>query len=860
MRRHHFGSFLIAPLLIVGLLSSSAIAAKGNKIQTPKVTSIRECMTRTGRLTVLFLIDESKSLQTSDPENQRVIALKAAAAALTLNVAWTTADGKPYRIEVLFAGFGSVYKDNSEWITLKDGEQRDVIDAIEAFRDKNTQSSTNYLKALEGAEQTFVKKAKDEGDKICKVLVWVSDGALDVDNNSKNTEPEEKAETEICKSDGVADRLRSQEVFTVGFGLSSVDPAKAPDFDLMSGIAIGVDCGSKPGNGKFTAVDIPNELIQSLFGDLGPGVVTSPVQPCADDQSNDQCAEVTFTASKPLDRAKILVSSSKGIESAEIIEPNAEQTPIVADGRAVVAAGEVVASRPLYDFASIVSINFVTQKSYGLWKIRFHGPEAKNAIVAMVFFSDVLAEIAGSDPIDIDRLDPKPILVTVKEFGLVGLEAAGSGTGAEAPALRGFFDFGSSKIEAEVSSVDPASGTYNVSLPKNVIKTLPALGSLTVEPFAKISGYEILFSTSTRQIRIVLGNGMPNIVSSTASDIDKDGVSKISVVIDGPKEGSGSAKILNTVSMTRSPLSDLSSALSIIGSENLVNVAQGSRASVDVEVDPNFAANGALEFVIQVELTSRDGKSEIVPVSFAITMSKPFDLIDFLERFLKMIGIFLVLQSVIIAVAALLLTRLRSLPSTTKFVRGTIEIDADGLVSINGGSVASFVATWVNVDSSIKSASEYQIGGMTFKLFRWDAVKSLIIPERLEVHAKSSPGSINEIAIGNYTYNKRRSEVWALVRSSIGGSWVTTFNRGDVIRAVRDESPLVGSFICVLPDHDERIFGFELEASLNSAPIRASASSAALKVNSGSMGSEVAPPAGPKGPESGESLVKTEFD
>ena len=165
-----FFRLVIACCVFLGVALPAGIAHGSLKSSEETESLIRNCVSQSGHLAAMFLIDESSSLQKSDRSNLRVAALKAAVAALTFNINQKTVSGENYKIEVAFAGFGKSYVKESSWFELSENQDEKLNQIINSFEKRNTQRGTNYLEGLINAQNVLNKKAIDE-KKIKKIAV-----------------------------------------------------------------------------------------------------------------------------------------------------------------------------------------------------------------------------------------------------------------------------------------------------------------------------------------------------------------------------------------------------------------------------------------------------------------------------------------------------------------------------------------------------------------------------------------------------------------------------------------------------------------------------------------------------------------
>ena len=130
-----------------------------------------------------------------------------------------------------------------------------------------------------------------------------------------------------------------------------------------------------------------------------------------------------FTVRSPLSRINVLVGLTPEIDTAAVLNPKNEQVLFATNGKTTEVNQDFLIAKPSFDLSTILNIDVhdnVNDKT-GIWRIQFKGIGARKALVMSVFFSDVQIEIA-SMPIRIDRRNPEPVVVSLRNLGLDGLE------------------------------------------------------------------------------------------------------------------------------------------------------------------------------------------------------------------------------------------------------------------------------------------------------------------------------------------------------------------------------------------------------------------------------------------------------
>ena len=250
---------------IVALVSltnlSSAVADSISAISTD---SIQECISEKRNLDVLMLVDESKSLRENDgkvgndPAGSRVEALRSVAQVLASTVdaskngVASNSSSKPLKVSLAIAGFGAGYTSRYRFADLSGDSMNSVIDKIEAQRELDDDLNTRYHTGLAGAIAEFKDHNKSD-EKVCRLLVWFSDGVHDDDNRNGFSDIEsEQINSQICGEGGLADQLRAEQVFVVAAGLKA-----APNPSPIS-----------VGKIVFTGIDISPSCVMSSFSAL----------------------------------------------------------------------------------------------------------------------------------------------------------------------------------------------------------------------------------------------------------------------------------------------------------------------------------------------------------------------------------------------------------------------------------------------------------------------------------------------------------------------------------------------------------------------------------------------------------------
>lgn len=157
----------VGPTLL-GLVGATPAEAQATSTSTP--SSGADC---SQHLDVLLLMDESASLKTTDPQNQRVQAAEVLVRSLAASAA---ASGGSVGLTI--AGFGTSAAEVGR-ATLPTGTDQAVA-TVESFATRTDDRNTDYVLALRYAADHFARVTDLPTE--CKRLVWFTDGAYSIDD------------------------------------------------------------------------------------------------------------------------------------------------------------------------------------------------------------------------------------------------------------------------------------------------------------------------------------------------------------------------------------------------------------------------------------------------------------------------------------------------------------------------------------------------------------------------------------------------------------------------------------------------------------------------------------------------------
>ncbi|HEY4377480.1 MAG TPA: vWA domain-containing protein, partial [Acidimicrobiales bacterium] len=257
-----FGLALVAAVVIVcGAYGGPAVA------QAPTTTApasaspagdaldnLAGCVRGSHQLLVLFLIDESGSLQKTDPGRQRVAAAASALDSLASLTATSVPAGERPQVQVAIAGFANAYVPAQDWTALDQQTLPGLRTTVRAFAKRNTGLETDFVNGLQGARDALAaKSALDSGasaSQPCKAVLMFTDGKYDIARRTAANEKELGATkpyapgidltndagvsraiaagvTALCRPGGLADGLRDDGTTMITVALATQIDKKA---------------------------------------------------------------------------------------------------------------------------------------------------------------------------------------------------------------------------------------------------------------------------------------------------------------------------------------------------------------------------------------------------------------------------------------------------------------------------------------------------------------------------------------------------------------------------------------------------------------------------------------------------------
>lgn len=339
---------LVGVALSLPLATLSAGASVAAERPLTQVDSFRACIAGGGVTDMLLLVDESSSLNQTDPDNARVTSASYLLTQLGSFASQSSAD-----VNIAVSVFANSYTQIQPWTPLNAGTLPQLQSTVSSLKDRVNGMETDYWTALDGARKDLAAKAAARTNKqSCQALVWFTDGAINYTVRENDADKAaygaakpfapgieltsaEAAEsvrtaamTDICRPGGVADQLRSSQVALFGIGLQG-STGGSGDFSFIESVATGKSgndaaaCGKliNPVPGEFhLATDIDSLLLAfDAVSSPGSRPITQDAGICQVSVCIDKAHRFVLDQSTP--GVRVLATADGNNLSASLLNP-----------------------------------------------------------------------------------------------------------------------------------------------------------------------------------------------------------------------------------------------------------------------------------------------------------------------------------------------------------------------------------------------------------------------------------------------------------------------------------------------------------------------------------------------------------
>lgn len=766
------------------------------------------CLSGHGQGSLAILIDQSGSMRQTDPDQGRV---EAASYLIDRLAAFTDRTG--ITLDVRVAGFAADYHAAGDWTGLTGSTKDGIASSVRTVGDDLKDYDTDYWNALNGARQDLA----DHDSSGCRAVAWLSDGEFDLDVRDSDSatrdfggsksyatsadlskesgvqQAEQAGRSDLCRSTGLADQVRSAGITLIGIGLSGSGGAQ-PDFTLMRRVSegggtnaaeAGVDqCGdvSSPA-GAFYPVSDLDSLLMAFDSISTPGdtVQSRSVSICQDAACNE--GQYSFVLDGTLDAVHVMASSDVSGLDAYLYPPGAAN-PLVIKGDQSGAQG-----------SAGVSAQWLTSRTFqadldaskvstwdGQWRLAFVDPSSASQN------QQIHVNVHLSSPLtlswtDLDKTELRQG-ERVESATLSLLDHAG-GRAVEASRVKGAVTMSvvlkdSAGNEHELwtgKDVAALKNPVTIELPQDVAigsgtlttSVTVTTASTTLADGSTAEGTVLAPTEATQDVDVLAPVDFPSVGGEAAFPaLEKE----LSTTADLPVTGPGCVWLSSgEPSLTGSPADAgaVTVSSSASSADTCVEVADGDTAILPVTLSAQGHANGALSGTLEVTLAPADApdRAQTVQVPFNAEMRRPLNVTTAWTTF-----VLVLLAGILIPLALLYLLKL----VTGRIPRGTVET-ATRVVEVPRGSGTVTIplppSNEITQVSLPERSRHLTVGPYEFKVRIGLSPTSMPVVELVSPDAPSVSGA----APGS-----RRNR--AVLPLGVRGNWVAVLDRPDSPRSV----------------------------------------------------------------------------
>ncbi len=505
-------TFLAALALVAALFGMSMTAvppASANAISPDAelgFQQISQCLQSRSDLAVLLVVDESGSLQDTDPNDKRSLLLANLVRSLGRQAGTPTAEGAR-RIDLAVSTFALTYNPLVPWTELNSDSTERIAGTLETeIPNLDNGGGTNHPEAIAGARNQMAELSATTNFERppCQVTILFTDGVLYVDDDPTANAA---AAQSMCAPGGVVDGARRDGINLVTVMLFDPAVAESNPVDYQEGRALlqaaaegsaqGITCGTQPIPPEFARgaylegnVDRLASLFASAFA-LSQGGTLIPLEG----------SSATVQIDPGISSFTVVGLASQGITLAR---PDGQQIPIDKDSPGTDQAQAV------WDFDNVTVDAPIDDTGLGRWTITRPGQNDEASVFLntglglklgnVSLISGERAEIEGTvvrpgsdEPVDLSVYSAATMTASAVGASADPIEVNSNGTFAgsitpDSDSTTTTFDVTLNLTTASGTELQPVSGRFTlpVTLPREFAQVQPV--QLTLSPLVGRDG------------------------------------------------------------------------------------------------------------------------------------------------------------------------------------------------------------------------------------------------------------------------------------------------------------------------------------------------------------------------------------
>lgn len=604
---------LLALAASVGLAPTASAVGELSATGEASFSDVASCSSTADNLLVTVVVDESLSLRSTDPDDGRVDAILTALDSLE-QLGSTT----ELSVEANLSVFGETFTELVGWGPVAGDHAQALRDAAtDQLPDRDTSNLTDYRQALQGAQGSLDARAQELGTTSCKLMLWLTDGKLDVDGRGDRPATD-AARVDLCEPGGIIDSARADGVAVIALGLltSEGQGAVTPlDRERLQAIAEGTggaeSCGTVPvgdsvTNGAFLNADDAGALnrlfaqtVALIGGASGGRSVVCPGDGCVD-------GRLPIPVDDGVGGFRLVLEQTDGAPAPQLVAPDGET--VVLDSAVTEVAGVPVS---VLTSSSLLSVDVRDADSaVGTWTL-LTDPASTTVIDLYYFWGISLVAqaptgilVGDSSELRIVAQDATGSPVDLAALGSVTLDLTIDGAPAQVSLDDGAW---TTQIDVPVtdavSALAVAGRATAVTAPNGI-----ALGPVAIEQRLETEFPPSFPTVAPAQIELGrLAEATTTSVPLTLTGADR-----------------GPTRVCFAPGEVTAP--ERAGSVTLASTQECVELEAGASAEVTVDFAAQDAADGRIEGVLPVQLFGVDPGDPIeLDVAVSGTMVRPVD-------------------------------------------------------------------------------------------------------------------------------------------------------------------------------------------------------------------------------------------
>jgi len=659
------------------------------------IADLRVCLASHKTLNVYYLVDSSLSLERADSGGPGSDPDLVRASILGNSLEQLGAISDDISVNWAAGFFSSDYSASVGWQQWNDASPAQLADTIRA---KTPGGYTNWPAGLSGAQRELAsKQASAPG---CQLLVWLTDGQLDIQAPDGQQQEDFDALAQMCSASGVFNSFRQSGVVVIGalLAVDSASQSAAADMQsLVEGRASGTDtqCGEQPlpashVHGAFVEASAPESLAQ-IFLQLSAQLEGGYPQPFEADGS--------FWIDEGVSRFRIIIAGDWTLtppegSSLETASADSEQD---------------WASAAVTDGATVVDV-ITDADSAGKWQL-----EASDAR-SLFLFSDLRIVFEDSNSIELSADGSASASLDATVMSTAG-QAADLDVYGDTTFTAWYLDANGARAELNGARIDSASGKISIPLPSDL--TLAQLiVTASIDPLVTRAHQLVLAPVTVETtITTVLPASFPRVGSAlpvVLSDLEgADGQATGEITFTGPTEGGDGMVCLPEDPTISNDVRDgwRWGKDADLDKDGCIAVPAGGEVTVSVTAENDTPADSLVQAFLPVDFETAGGDTipQGVPLQFRSTHPVNTTAILLLTLVLLLLG--LLIPLIVLWFVNWATTRI-DVPKDTQRASFPVRITAGGaqVTAPHGGSALSDAFRFGKPSDGMRSIPDADLG------------------------------------------------------------------------------------------------------------------------------------------------------